>query len=197
MSDNANISQDAHDALVAKAVKEATEATEKALETKTSELASANTKINDLEKANADLKAANDKLNSDLDEAQVKLTAANEEVSSLKKDIAEKDEAAKVKEIASKRVEQVKNLKLFEDEFVTDERASRWAGLTDEAWDEQVEEWKALKPAAQSADGQGDDTASAMSGTSDLTKDKKDDSDTAGAGDDKQTSSRKAVLAMH
>jgi hypothetical protein len=90
----------------------------------------------------ASLKTENDRLNTELDSAQVKLTAATEEVSSLKKDISEKEEAAKVAEIASKRTDQVKNLKLFDDEFITTERAARWAAQTDEAWTEQLEEWK-------------------------------------------------------
>ena len=157
---------------------------------KTSELASANTKIGELETANAELKSSNDKLNSDLDEAQVKLTAANEEVAGLKKSVTDAEESAKVKEIASKRVEQVKNLKLFEDDFVTDERSARWAGLTDEAWSDQVEEWKALKPATSTGDGTTGDTASAMTGTSDLTKEKNDSA--AGA----VVNNRAAVLAL-
>jgi regulator of replication initiation timing len=189
-----NISQETHEALVRKAVDDATKALDAALATKTDELASEKAKVGELETANTALKSDNDRLNTELDSAQVKLTAATEEVSSLKKDIAEAEEAAQVAEIASKRVEQVKNLKLFTDEFVTTERANRWAGLTDEAWGEQLEEWKQLKPAASAGEGDGTDTASAMSGTSDLTKDQKDD--TAAGGADNKQSSRRAVLAM-
>lgn len=191
MTDTANITQEAHDALVRKAVEDATQTVEAALATKTEEVSALQTKVEALTTEAATLKTENDRLNTDLDSAQVKLTAATEEVSSLKKDIDDREQAAKTAEIAAKRVEQVKNLKLFESEFVTTERASRWAALTDEAWNEQVEEWKQLKPAVT---GSTDTASSAMTGTSDLTKDTTDDA--AGA-DDKKTSPRRAVLALH
>ena len=192
MTDTASISQEAHEALVRKAVEEATKTVEAALATKTEEVTTLSTKVEELTTEGASLKAENDRLNTELDSAQVKLTAATEEVSSLKKDISEKEEAAKVAEVASKRTEQVKNLKLFDDEFITTERAARWAAQTDEAWTEQLEEWKQLKPAAATDDKT--DAASAMTGTSDLTKDKKDDT---AAGDAGKPTNRRAVLALH
>ena len=133
MTDTANITQEAHEALVRKAVEDATKTVEAALATKTEEVAALKVQVDDL-------------------------------------------------------TSEAENLKLFEDEFVTTERASRWAALSDEAWNEQVEEWKQLKPAPA---GSTDTASSAMTGTSDLTKDEKS-TDTA-----EKKSNRRAVLALH
>lgn len=186
------ISKETHEALLAKAVADATSATEKALETKTAEAKDLAAKAEKLEADNASLKADNDRLNGELDTAQVSLKAANEKVTQLEADIAAKDEAAAKAEIASKRAEQVKNLKLYDDQYVA-ERASAWAELTDEAWDQRLEEWSKLKPAADASTST--DAASAMSGTSgDLTKEPAS-TDTAGD-QSKKTSARRAVLGL-
>jgi len=187
MSDT--ISKETHEALLAKAVSDATSATEKALETKTQESKDLAAKTEKLEADNASLKADNERLNSELDTAQVSLKAANE----LESDLAAKDEAATKAEIASKRGEQVKNLKLYDDQYVA-ERASAWAELTDEAWEQRLEEWSKLKPAKDAAPSS--DHASAMSGTSgDLTKEPSS-TDAAGDQSTKKTSARRAVLGL-
>lgn len=186
-----DISQEAHDALVKKAVDEALKATETALATKTQEAADAAAKVTELETANASLKADNDRINKELDEAQVSLKAASEEVASLKSDIAQKDEEAKLAELASERAKQVTNLKLFPEEYVS-EKASAWASMDTAAWDERVEEWKRLKPAGEGAPVT--DAASAMSGTNeDLTKEKPTDEASASAA---AKSSRRGVLGL-
>lgn len=168
-----DISQEAHDALVAKAVKEAVTVTESALATKTTEVTEAAAKVTALENEKAELAAEVERLNKDLDAAQVKLTSATEEVASLKSTIEEQAKAAEVAEIASKRAEQVKNLGLFADDYVA-EKAEKWAGLDEASWTEQVEEWKQLKPA--SATTTTTDAASAMSGTTEsLTKETSQD----------------------
>ena len=184
-----DISQEAHEALLQKAVSEAVKATEQALAKKTEELETASAKVKELTDEVASVKADNDRINKELDAAQVKLTSATEEVSSLKSEIAKVEEAAKTAEIASKRGEQVKNLKLFPEEYVG-EQASKWAALDDTAWEERLDEWKKLKPSTESTDTQ--ESASAMTGTSgELTKEKNSDS----AADEKPKS-RRAVLGL-
>jgi hypothetical protein len=189
MSDT--MTKETHDALLSKAVADATSTTEKALEAKTTE---AKELADKLEKAEADLAAAksdNERLNGELDTAQAARTAAEEKVTTLETDIKAKDEAAVKAETASKRADQVRNLKLFTDEQVA-EKASRWAELSDEDWTERLAEWAALKPASTEDDPSAD-AASAMSGTGDLTKEPAS-TDTAGA--PKKPSARRAVLGL-
>lgn len=190
-SSMSDMTKETHEALLAKAVADATSATEKALETKTDEVKELAAK---LEKAEADLAAAkadNDRLNSELDTAQVSLKAAEEKVTTLETDIKAKEEAAAKAEVASKRADQVRNLKLFSDEQVA-EKASRWAELSDEEWTERLDEWAALKPATSGEPTQTTDAASAMSGGGDLTKEP-DSTDTAESAKPK---ARRAVLGL-
>lgn len=191
-----DISQEAHEALLKKAVSdavaEATKTTEAALATKTKEADESAARVKELETESAGLKTDNDRLNKDLDAAQVKLTSATEEAESLKKAATELEEAAKLAEVASKRGEQVKNLKLFPDDYVG-EKASKWAGLTDEAWGEQLEEWKRLKPEASA--GATSDAASAMTGTSEQLTKEQQDAAAAGGSDDKPKV-RRSVLGL-
>lgn len=171
-----DISQEAHEALLKKAVDDAVAAavktTEAALATKTEEAASAAAKVAELEKASADLTTDNDRLNKELDAAQVSLKSATEEAAALKAANEEAAKKAELAEIASKRSEQVKNLGLFTPEYVS-EKASKWAGIDEAAWVEQLDEWKQLKPAATEASTT--DAASALTGTTeDLTKETTD-----------------------
>lgn len=188
-----DISQETHDALLQKAVADATTTTEKALAAKTDEASTLAGKVETLEAEVATLKADNERLNKDLDTAQVTLKTAQDEVSSLKADIAKKDEDAAKADIASKRTEQVKNLGLFAEEYIG-EKASAWAELSDEQWSDRLDEWAKLKPAT-STDGEKTktETASAMSGTSgNLTKETTDKANET----DKQPSARRAALGL-
>lgn len=194
-----DISQAAHEALLKKAVEdavaEATKTTEKALETKSTAADTAEARVKELETELASVKSDNERLNKDLDAAQVKLTSATEEVATLKKEATEAAEAAQLAEVAAKRVDQVKNLKLFPEEYVTTERASKWAALSEDDFAAQVEEWKQLKPAASGSGEGGSDAASAMTGTSEnLTKEQQDAA--AAGGSDKPKSSRRGVLGL-
>lgn len=189
MSDTANISQETHDALLAKAVADATAATEKALEAKTNELAEANTKIAGLEKENGEQKTEISRINGELDSAQVSLKAANEKVEGLEKAATEQEAAAAKAKVATERAEQVKKLGLFEDDYIS-EKASGWADIADADWASRLEEWAKLKPVKT---GEGStttsDAASAMTGTSgDLTKETTDE-----AASDKPTPRRAAL----
>lgn len=188
MTDNANtMTKETHDALLAKAVSDATSTTEAALARSTQELADAKTKVEQLTTDNATLKGDNDRLNGELDSAQVSLKAATDEVASLKADIAAKDEAAVKAEIASKRADQVRNLALFDEKYVG-EKATAWATLSDDDWAARIDEWAKLKPAKAEPNS---DAASAMSGTTDsLTKEPPSDSA------QKTTSPRRAALGL-
>ena len=182
-----DISQETHEALMQKAVADAVKTTEDALAHKTSELAEAITKLAEFETVKSD----NERLNKELDDAQVQLKSATDKAKTLEEDMAKKDEDAKLAEVASKRAEQVENLKLFKPEYVKD-KASKWAVLEDAAWDEQIEEWRQLKPAA-TEETKETDAASAMSGTSeDLTKETKVVDDKASAA----PSARRAALGL-
>lgn len=182
-----DISQETHEALMQKAVADAVKATEAALASKTEEAANAATKLAELESVKAD----NDRINKELDDAQVQLKTATDKVKSLEEDIAKKDEDSKLAEVASKRAEQVENLKLFKPEYVKD-KASKWAALEDSAWDEQIEEWRQLKPVT-AEETKETDAASAMSGTDEtLTKETKVVDDKASA----TPSARRAALGL-
>lgn len=184
-----DISQETHEALLAKALADATATTEKALLSKTEEAAESASKVEALTTEVASLKADNDRLNGELDTAQVTLKTAQDEVAALKADIASKDEAALKADVASKRAEQVTKLGLFAEEYIG-EKAEAWAGLSDDAWTERLEEWAKLKPATSVTD----DTASAMSGTTEKLTDAGDAVDTASA--EKKPSARRAVLGL-
>lgn len=187
MSDN--ISKETHEALLAKAVTDATSVTEKALETKSAEasdLAAQNTKLTEeLDKAKAD----NERLNGELDKAQVELKAANDKVAELEKAQADTEAAAAKEKLATERAAAAKNLKVFEDEYVT-EKASEWAGLSDDAWNARLEEWQKIRPASTEPAA---DTASAMTGTTgELTKDPESDAASATT----QPKARRTVLGL-
>ena len=184
-----DMTKETHEALLTKAVNDATVATEQALATKTEENKSLAAKNQELESEVASLKADNDRLNGELDTAQVSLKAANEKVDQLESDIAAKDEAARKAEIASKRADQVKNLKLYDDEYVQ-ERASSWAELSDEDWTSRLDEWAKIRPVDAAATKT--DNASAMSGTSgELTKEPATD-----AAHETKTPARRAALGL-
>lgn len=171
MSDTAQtISQETHEALLAKAVADATVTTEQALERKTIEASELSIKHDELAAKVSTLTEDNARLNKELDEAQVKLRTVTDENAALKNDIAAKDEAARLSEVASKRADQVKNLQLFPEDYIG-EKASAWAALSDEDWSERLDEWAKARPAT-AGDSKTTETASAMTGSSgDLTKD--------------------------
>lgn len=185
-----DISKETHEALLTKAVNDAVKATEAALATKTTEAAEATKRVQELETANSDLKSDNDRLNKELDSAQVQLTSATEKATQLEQAAKQAEEDAKLAEIASKRADQVKNLKLFPDEYVS-EKASKWAAFDEASWSDQLEEWKQLKPASTEVSATTE-TASAMTGTSeDLTKAGQQDAASAD-----KPKARRAVLGL-
>lgn len=187
-----DMTKETHEALQAKAVADAVAATEQALATKTEEASAATARADKAEAELATAQADNARLNGELDTAQVSLKTATDKVTQLESDIATKDEAAAKAEIASKRAEQVKNLKLYDDTYVA-ERAEAWADLSDDDWASRLDEWNKIRPADAKVTPITD-AASAMSGTSDaLTK---EPSSTDTAGETTKPTARRAVLGL-
>lgn len=195
MSDNAStaISQETHQALLQKAVTDATAATDAALQTVTAERNELKTKLDAAEAESATLKADNARLNGDLDKAQVELKTATDKAAELEGDLAKEREDRAKADVASKRIEQVKNLNLFGDDYITDEKAQSWANLDEAAWTERLEEWSKLKPAeGGTSTGGTADTASAMSGTTEKLTAGGD----ADAASETKPSARRGVLGL-
>lgn len=155
------ISVETHEALLEKALREATSATEQALASKIEENTKLAAEVASLTETKTTLETDNARLNKELDTAQVSLKATADEVASMKAEKAAEDLAAQKAEIASKRAEQVKSLGLFEENFIA-EKAEKWADLAEEQWAERVEEWSSARKAQPSSG----DTASALTGTS-------------------------------
>lgn len=162
------LTKETHDALLAKAVQDATE-------TATAEIARLTELVESLESDKAALETKveeyveeNTRLNTELDTSQVKLKNAEDEVASLKEDVIKRDEQAAKAKVADERASQVKNLGLFSDDYIT-EKASRWADLSDEDWADRIEEWKQAKTSESTASPETD-TASAMTGSSESEK---------------------------
>jgi hypothetical protein len=162
------ITQETHEALLEKALKDATTALETAkaeLEAKVAELSE---KASQAEGQVTALTTENERVNSELDTAQVALKAATDEANALKADIAAKEAEAQKAEIATARATEVRNLGLFSEEFIT-ERASKWAEVDEAAWTERLDEWKVAKGASAPTASATTETASAMTGTNDVT----------------------------
>lgn len=160
-----SITQETHEALVAKAVDDAVadrqaeiSALQEQIDSLTEERDTAQARIVELETANSDIHA-------ELDQAQVQVQSLTEERDQLKDDIAKRDEEASITELASKRAEQVRNLGLFPEDYVS-EKARSWARLPDEDWAARLDEWKAVKGDATPSPDPSHDQASAMSGKS-------------------------------
>jgi chromosome segregation ATPase len=159
------ITQETHEALLEKALRDATaslEAEKAELESKVATLTEA---ASAKESEIASLQSENERLNGELDTAQVSLKAATDEAQALKADIASKEAEQAKADIAAARATQVRNLGLFTEEYIT-EKASRWAEVDEAAWNDRLDEWKVAKGTSASAAGKTTDTASAMTGTS-------------------------------
>jgi len=159
-----SISTETHEALLAKAVSDATAS----LTTERDDLAKqVATLTEQLTEKSSALEAAskeNERINGELDTAQVALKAAQDEATALKAEAEEKAAAAAKAELASARATQVRNLGLFTEEFIT-ERASKWAEADEAAWAERLDEWKVAKGGTSTVTTT--ETASAVTGTRD------------------------------
>lgn len=86
------------------------------------------------------------RLNEQLEEAQAALTASSEEVEALKAQIAEREEADRLAEVASKRVELVRAVANFTDEQIT-ERTERWSKMSEEEFTSYLDDLRAVAKA--------------------------------------------------
>lgn len=157
------ISKETHEALLDKAVRDATALLTVERDNLTAQVNTLTTEKASLAEDFAAVKTENERLNGDLDTAQVSLKAATDEAAALKADIAAKDADAEKAQIASDRAAQVRNLGLFPEEYIND-KASKWADVDEAAWTDRLDEWKALKGTSATSTPTTD-TASAMSGT--------------------------------
>lgn len=183
-----DISQETHEALLQKAVTDATAQANAEIASIKEQNASVTSERDTLSTERASLLADNERLNGDLDKAQVTLKTATDEVASLKSDIAAKVEAASRAEIASARATQVKNLGLFPEAYIAD-KASKWAEVDEAAWTERLDEWKAAKGDATPAATATQDAASALTGTDEAAKTAENDKP-------KPNAARRAVLGL-
>lgn len=178
------ITQETHEALLAKAVEDAIRDAKAEVATLTEKVADLTGRVEVAEARVGELEEANEQANGELDQAQVQLKAATEERDQLKADIAKRDEQAQIDELARARAEQVRNLNLFPEDYIG-EKAQVWAGVAEEDWADRIEEWKKAKGdgATTAPTSLPSDQASAMSGTGDEVP-------------STETSTRRAVLGL-
>ena len=156
------ISKETHEALLDKAVRDATALLTAERDNLKAQVDTLTTEKASLAEDFAAVKTENERLNGDLDTAQVSHKAATDKAAALEADMAAKDAEAEKAQIASDRAAQVRNLGLFPEEYIND-KASKWADVDEAAWTDRLDEWKALKGTSTSTTTT--DTASAMSGT--------------------------------
>jgi hypothetical protein len=160
------IAQETHEALLTKAVEDATKEAKAEIAQLCSQVEELTTEKDTAQARVTELETANEQANAELDQAQVQLRAVQEEADQLKDDIAQRDEEAQIIELADARAEQVRNLGLFPEDYIKD-KARNWAAIPEDDWADRVEEWKQAKgdgtPSSEQLPG---DQASAMSGSS-------------------------------
>lgn len=162
------ITTETHEALLEKALRDATASLEAEKAELTKQVADLTEAASAKDSEIASLQSENERINGELDTAQVSLKAAQDEATELKADIASKEEAAAKAEVASERAAQVRNLNLFPEEYVTD-KASKWAELDEASWTERLDEWKSAKgQTTTSSTPASTDTASAMTGSNEV-----------------------------
>ena len=179
------IAQETHEALLKKAVEDATSEANAEIARLTDQVEDLTGQVETAQARVSELETANEQVNAELDQAQVQLRAAQEEAEQLKNDIAQRDEEAQITELADARAEQVRNLGLFPEDYIK-EKARAWADIPEDDWADRVEEWKQAR---------GD-----KSGSEDTTLPQEQASAMAGAGNGqppgKNASRRRAVLGL-
>jgi hypothetical protein len=164
------ISQETHEALLAKALTDAAAATENdkaELSGKVEELTAAK---DALSTEKAELATENERLTAELDKANLELKTVQDELAAIKAEADKVAEEAAKAETAAARAEQIRSLGLFKEDYIT-EKSATWASLEEAAWDERVEEWQAAKEASVSTATGDADLASSMTGTKKVSTD--------------------------
>lgn len=104
-----------------------------------------------VEKASTEASASADKellrLNEQLEEAQAALTQRDEEIEGLKAQIAEREQADRLAEVASERIKLVRAVANFTDEQI-DERSERWAKMSEEDFESYLDDLREVAKAA-------------------------------------------------
>jgi hypothetical protein len=164
------ITQETHEALLEKALRDATAQLETEKATLESVVATLHEGAAAKDAELASLQSENERLNGELDTAQVALKTAQDEANNLRTEIADKEAEQQKADIASARAAQVRNLELFTEEYIT-ERSARWADVEETAWNERLDEWKVAKGTSSPSPAAGKkttDTASAMTGSNEV-----------------------------
>lgn len=157
------ITKETHEALLQKAVDDATAQLREEKASIEAQLATTTTERDQAVKHADEVETEVSRLEGELDTAQVKLKSAEDENASLKGDLSARDEALALKEKAGERAEEVRALGLFPEEHIV-EKAERWAGYSDDEFAEVVADWKAAR--STSKEEGSVETASRMSGSS-------------------------------
>lgn len=178
---NDTIAQETHDALLQKAVEDATSEAKAEIARLQEQVSSLTQERDTAQGRVTELEQANEQVNSELDQAQVQLRTVQEERDELKAEIAKRDEEGQFAELATQRAEQVRNLGLFPEDYIQ-EKARAWAEISEDDWAGRVEEWKQAKGGTTPSPELPDEQASAMTGTTET--------------NGKPVSARRAVLGL-
>lgn len=88
------------------------------------------------------------RLNEQLEEAQKALTERDEKITELSEEISQRDEAARLAEVASERTKLVRAAANFSDEQV-EERQERWAKMSEEDFGAYLEDLRSVAKAPE------------------------------------------------
>ena len=152
--DESRITQETHDALVRAAVDKATSDLARERDQLHTQLETITAEHDAARAEAAGLIEEAERLQKELDDTHVQLKAATEAKAGLETQLAEREQAARLAEIAAARAAQVRNLHLFSEEQIA-EKASRWAGVTDEEWSERIEEWQTVRTLSGGSESNG------------------------------------------
>ena len=176
------IAQETHEALLRKAVDDATEEARAEIAQLKEKVSDLSTTVETAEARVTELEQAHESTSAELDQAQVQLKTVTEENEQLKEDIASRDAEAEIAKVADERAEQVRNLGLFQEDYIKD-KARVWAQVSEDDWSSRIEEWQQAKGDVVTT-AAPQEQASAMSGASPAPK-----------GGEKK-SNRRAVLGL-
>lgn len=113
----------------------------------------------------------------ELEQATESIEAKDGEIATLKKNIADRDEAARLDSLGNDRVAQVKEVASFSDDELS-ERKERWAAMSDEEFASTLEDFKAIvETASKSSDDNDKNTKTPdtkFEGTRETASEKKD-----------------------
>lgn len=165
------INKETHEALLTKAVDDATRSAQEETASLREQVVTLTSERDSAAEKASTAEAEVARLSEELDKAQLSLKSVEDEKAELEAEITRRDDEAKIAEVAQERASQVRNLGLFNEEYI-EEKASRWASLGDDDFTEMVESWKAARQGKSATEDGPDvmDSASALTGTSEATE---------------------------